>query len=105
MAEADLKISAIRAEVRGLESDLAGKDVTINILGAQVKKLEEALQARANESAQRSYMAQAMLTCPPNVLDTMHNALEAELQPNPRSTSAALCMAGARAISRSPQRR
>ena len=105
LAEADLEIRAIRAEARGLESDLAGKDLTISLLGERVKELEEALQARANESAQRSYMAQAMLACPPSVRDTMHNELKAELPPCPRPTSAALCMAGARARSRSPQRR
>ena len=38
LAETDLEISAIRADARGLENDLVGKDVTTNLLGARVKE-------------------------------------------------------------------
>ena len=103
MTEADEEIRGIRAEVRALEAELMMKDVTINELEKQLRDVKEALSASMNDSAQRHYMIQAMLACPPHALDTMHKALLPELPPNPRPTSAALCMAGARSRSRSPR--
>ena len=103
MTEADEEIRGIRAEVRALEAELMMKDVTINELEKQLRDVKEALSASMNDSAQRTYMIQAMLSCPAHVLDKMHDALLPELPPNPRPSSAALCLAGAR--SRSPRTR
>ena len=103
LAEADGEVGALSAEVRAQERDLRRKDATIKDLENQLQDAREALAAGINDAVQRSYMIQAMLACPPHVLDTMHKALLPELPSNPRPSSAALCLAGARARSRSPR--
>jgi chromosome segregation ATPase len=97
LTEQNLEILALSAELRAQERDVCRKDATIADQERDVCRKDATiadlvnqlatLAARINDNAQRSYMIQEMLYCPPNVLDAMQKALLPELPELPELPS------------------